>query len=690
MFKKLPLKVLEDYPSNPSIFRVFKTSHFKFNLLKTNFFIKYFIGLLLLITLLIGMQSPAFAQKKELSQSQQDFLDAYQAIKNNDRKAIAQYKRKLQNYPLYPYVLYHDYRRNLKDTPKHLIESFIKDNQNNYLGDALYRKWLVHLAKIGHWTTFLNAYTPQKNKNSQCYYIQALANRKQVETALKYAKPLWEDSLELSSACYPIDKILRKNNQLTGTMIWNRISLAMNKRKTKLAQKLSHDLSKKDQKMFSYWLKVYKKPSLVSKAMPSYLAPTIRKKIFTQGVKKLASRNAKLAKSSLDKYYKQYGLNRDQFLVLDKNIALRTAYRYGPQAKELLNEVNTNGYKSKETLRWQAQIAIKHSQWPDLLDAIELMETKDQDSKQWVYWKARALEATKQQTAANILYQKLAKQRNYYAFLAADRLNLPYQFNPNPIKKVKTEALIKKYPQLARIQELLAIDWMLSTKREWYHLLNKVDRNELQAVGVLANQWEQHAQAIRSMAKAKDWNALHLRFPTPYKEPVMQNAEKNNIDPAWVYGIMRRESAFSEDIKSPVGATGLMQIMPKTAKYMSQKIGSGNISYKKLTQAENNIELGSAYLNYLNGKYHGHKVLATASYNAGPSRVDRWVPKTGSIPADQWIDSIPFSETRDYVKAVLEYTTIFKSLLNQRYDRLKDVMPDIGNTPIQKTDPKHP
>ncbi|MCF6254590.1 MAG: transglycosylase SLT domain-containing protein [Thiomicrorhabdus sp.] len=630
------------------------------------------------------------AQNKSLTLSQQDFLNAYQAVLQGDRKAIARYKRQLKGYSLYPYVLYHDYRRNFKDTPKYLIKQFIADENNGYLSRKLYQKWLRHLAKIGYWTTYLEEYTPQKSLTLQCYNIQALANRDQLKTALKHAKPIWENSTGLSAACRPLDTLLRKNKQLTGTMVWNRISLAMNKRKISLAKTLSKDLSKKEQKMLQYWLKVYRQPALVAKPLPNFLSPPIRKKIFTQGVRYLASKNATLAKKSLDKYYKQYGLNRDQYLTLNRKIALRTAYRYAPQARALLNDVNTNGHKTEETLRWQAQIALKQSNWLDLLEAIELMPTKDQEKNQWVYWKARALEATQQIKPAHALYRKLANKRNYYAFLSADRLNLPYQFNPNPIKKVSTATLIKKYPELQRIQELLAIDWPLSTKREWYQLLNKVDKDELYVVGVLANQWEQHAQAIRSMSKAKKWNDLHLRFPTPYKEPVMQHAEKNNIDPAWIYGIMRRESAFSVDIKSPVGATGLMQIMPKTAKYMSKKIGSGNLSYKKLTQAENNIELGSAYLKYLNQKYQGNKVLATAAYNAGPNRVDHWISESHSLPADQWIDSITFSETRAYVKAVLEYTTLFKSLLTQKYERLSDVMPDIGGSPIQKTDPKHP
>ncbi|WP_019556345.1 transglycosylase SLT domain-containing protein [Thiomicrorhabdus arctica] len=639
---------------------------------------------------LISYQSNAFAANKTLSSQQQAFLDAYQSIKLNDRKAIAQYKVQLKGYPLYPYVLYHDYRLHLKNTPESLIKNFIKTYKKSYLSDSLYGKWLTHLAKNKQWKKFSRTYTPQKNQDSQCYNIQALSHTKQLNTALELAIPIWENSTSLSTACRPIDDLIRKHKRLTGSMIWKRIKLAMEKHKLSLAKTLSQDLSRKDQSMLNEWIKVYKNPRLISKPLPINVTPLVKKAIFTQGVRKLAAKDPALAQKSLDLYSKQYGLNRNQHNVLARKIALHTAYRSDPQAKTLLHQVNRNGSKNADSLRWQAQIAIKQSDWPGLLETIELMETVSQQSKQWLYWKARALEATQQFKESNDLYRMLARQRNYYAFMAADRLNLDYQFNPKPIKKLKTDELLKKYPGLLRIQELLAIDWPLSTRREWYHLLKKADKNELQAVAVLASQWKQHAQAIRSLAKAKSWDALNLRFPTPYKQPVMQNAKRNGIDAAWIYGIMRRESAFSKDIRSPVGATGLMQLMPKTAKYMSQKISSKNISYQKLTEAKNNIELGSAYLSYLSQKYSANKVLATAAYNAGPNRVDRWIPSKGTLAADQWIDSIPYTETRAYVKAVLEYTTIFNSLLNQRYTRLKDVMPDIGDQPILQSDPKHP
>lgn len=640
------------------------------------------LALLVISPLLLGLSTTSQGQvtQPQLSQAQQDYLDAYKAIKRNDRQAISEFKRKLKEYPLAIYLNYHDYRLHLKETPKERVLDFIKKNKDSYLSRKLYNHWLKYLATNHHWTTFLTHYSPQNDQNIQCLHIQALANRGKKAQAIKLAQPIWKNTLTLSKSCKPIDKLLRKNNKLTGSMIWHRIKLAMNKRKTKLAKKLSLDLSRKEQKMFSYWLIVYKEPELVAKPLPRSIAPIIKKEIFIQGIRKLASSNPKLANNSLEKFYKQYGFNKSAYEDLKRKVALRTAYKYAPQAWDFLKEVNDCECKTEESLRWQAQVALKQSDWGLLLASIDLMPEAMQKMDQWQYWKARALEATgdkKINVTANRIYRKLAKKRNYYGFLSADKQGLDYRFNPNPVEKQSTAYLINKYPELRRIAELIAIEWPVTANREWYHLLNRVDSDELQAIALLAHEWQQHAQAIRSLAKAKQWHALELRFPTPHKGPVMLHADKHKIDPAWIYGVMRRESAFSEDIKSPVGAVGLMQIMPKTAKYIGKKIGVDKGFYNNLTNAQNNIELGSAYLGYLSVKFKENKVMATAAYNAGPGRVYQWQPKGNSIAADQWIDAIPFTETRKYVKAVLEYMTIFHSVLNHRYDRLSDIMPPI-------------
>lgn len=630
-----------------------------------------------LFGLMLLFVNSSFASSN-LTPNQQTFLDAFQAVKVNDRQSISRYKAQLKEYELYPYILYHDYRLHFNSTPERLITQFIKDNQNNYLGDRLYTKWLHHLGKGKQWKAYLKHYQPQKSRDLQCYFARAQAQHNQLDSTLKSAQKLWVSDDYLSKACLPLAKVLRKHKKLTGSMIWERIHLAMQKRRTGLAKTLAKDLSTKERKMFNTWLSVYRNPQMTAKALPKEMSPVVKKRVFTQGIRRLARKQPDQAVQNLERFYQQYGLSNSQYLQLKRSIALSAAYRYKPQAEEILKAVNDNGGASKNSLRWQAQVALKSSNWQLLLETIELMSNEQQASNQWQYWKARALEATGSEQTALKIYRKLAKQRNYYAFLAADILKADYQFNPDPIKPIQSEQLIKKYPQLQRMQELLAIDWLTSAKREWYNLLAQLEADELHAVAILTNDWQQYSMAITTAAKAKKWNDLSVRFPTPHKTPVMQSADKHGVDPAWVYGVIRRESAFSPNIQSSAGAIGLMQLMPQTAKYIGRKIGIKRTPKSVLTQPKPNIELGSAYLAYLNKKYDGNKVLATASYNAGPKRVDSWIPQDHSLPADQWIDSIPFTETRGYVKAVLEYTTIFKSLLHKKYDRLRDVMPPIG------------
>lgn len=644
---------------------------------------KSFNSTALLLSLLAFLLTPVAAQSKEskLTVEQQAYIDAYEAIKRNDRQSIAKYKKQLKNYILYPYVLYHDYRVNIAHTPPRVIRHFINSNPDLYLSEKLRTHWLKHLAKKQHWKTYLANYKAQKSTSLQCHYFTAAfkhGSEKLKAEAVKQAQSVWQSLSSNPKACAPVERYLRNNKQFTAVMVWKRITLLIHKKRFKQAEALSKDLSTKDRKAVAHWIKIVRNPKLASQPIRE-ISGIVRKEAFMQATRYLASSNPTLAKQSLDRFAEQYGLNRAQYHDLERRIALRSAYRYKDEAKSLLLDVNKNGNRTEETLRWQAQIAIRESKWIDLLDTIDMMPKAEQNDRQWQYWKARALEARGDKKTAKKIYSRLATKRNYYGFLAADRIGSDYQFNPKPSKKTDPKVLLKKYPSLQRIKELIAIDWIRTAQVEWYHFLPKANANELGSIAVLADQWKQYPHAIRSLALAKEWDQVDLRFPTPHKTPVMQNAEKNEIEAAWIYGIIRRESAFNPTIRSSAGAVGLMQIMPKTAKYIGKQIGVKNTSVHALTEAKNNIQLGSAYMRYLSDKYNGNKVLATAAYNAGPHRVRQWTENLPQIDADQWVDAIPFTETRNYVKAVMEYTTVFNSLLHGKYNRLSDNMPRIGN-----------
>lgn len=641
----------------------------------------YYLFITYLITslLIISTAHATTLDRSKLTQDQRNFLHAYTAIQDRDRPLIAQYKKKLQNYPLLPYISYLDYLKNLNNTPTIAIVNFIKSHKNTHLANRLTLRWLNHLGKTKQWSLFLEHYDSNKHTSSNlsCYYVQAHIHKSKSYYNLGSLRDHWVTGRPLSKACQPIDTYIRNNQKLTGSMLWDNIILAVKKRQISFATLLSQDLSKKERGFYQAWLKIDKNPKLLAKGFPKDMPLRVKQAAFKQSIILLARKDPLLANQLLKKYAKPYNISLINVNELRRTISLRLAYRYKTEAKQFLYEVNQTE-ASKDTLRWQLQVALKNSDWLTILETYELLDPEYQIKNKWQYWKARALNETNKQDQAKIIFKDLAKKRNFYGFLSADILNLDYQFNPTSNDDIDIDYLLKKYSQLPRIKELIAINWKINANREWYHLLTHVKPDDLEAVNYLALEWEQYNIAIRGAAKAKDWNNINLRFPTPHKGPIMKAASQNEIDPAWIYAVMRRESAFAKNTLSPAGAIGLMQLMPKTAKYIGQKMGVNASIYRDLTNPKSNIKLGSAYLSYLYKKYDYNRIKATAAYNAGPSRVNQWIPKDRVIEADQWIDSIPFTETRRYVKAVMEYTIIFQSLLNQKYDRLEINMQPIG------------
>ncbi|WP_024850898.1 transglycosylase SLT domain-containing protein [Hydrogenovibrio kuenenii] len=617
--------------------------------------------------------------RTKLTPDQRKFLNAYEAIKANDRPLIAVYKKELQNYILYPYLSYLDFRYHFKSTPESQIAQFIRSYPDHTLTPFLIKHYLEYLGSTHQSRRYLKYFNIRKQSSTelQCYYFDARIRLGQTDAILDKGAQFWESQESLPRACRLLNKTLHSKKRITGSMVWQRIELNMRKGHLKQAKRLSRELSPQGRKTLNFWVKTYRKPQLINRKMPSYVPAVIRKPIFKQGVRRISYSNPKLALSTLKLRADQYGLNHLEKQKLSRQISLRFAYKYLPEAQDYLKNLD-QAVQSEKVMNWRLQLAIRESNWVNYLDLYDLLPNDMQQQNRWLYWKARSYEALNEFKQAKPIYQNLAKERNFYGFMSADKLHQPYQFNPAPDKSFNMDKLIKKYPQLSAIKELIAIHWSLSLRRAWYHLLKRIEPDDIEAVANYMSEGQQHHLAIQTIAKAKMWDDLDLRFPTPYKKPVLNAAKKHTIDPAWVYGVMRRESAFSPTISSHAGAVGLMQILPNTARYIGRKLGFKRKQYTQLTNAESNIQLGSAYLNYLDDKYDGNRILATAAYNAGPDRVDTWIPKNSKMSADQWIDTIPFTETRDYVKAVMEYTTIFKSVLSKHYDRLENFMKPIG------------
>ena len=264
------------------------------------------------------------------------------------------------------------------------------------------------------------------------------------------------------------------------------------------------------------------------------------------------------------------------------------------------------------------------------------------------------------------MYQPLARERDFYGFLAADHSQQPYYLNHQPVKvssrilsKLRNTAAIK------RALELDALEDVTESRREWYHLSDSLSREELLAQARLAYELGWYFPAIRTMSKARYWDDLEIRFPMAHKNNFLTQAKTRNINTSWMFAVTRQESAFMVQAKSHVGAMGLMQLMPATAKETAQRYGIPLSTPRSAVIPSINIQLGAAYLSQVLNQFKGNRILASAAYNAGPGRVRQWLRDAKHLPYDVWVETIPFAETPSYVQNVLTYSVIYGEKLQQ-------------------------
>ena len=297
----------------------------------------------------------------------------------------------------------------------------------------------------------------------------------------------------------------------------------------------------------------------------------------------------------------------------------------------------------------------------------------------WRYWQARAQEKTGDTTLALKTYTALANEHNYHGFLAADHLSLPYALDGTPISRDSKELeALSKIPAVDRAHELYLLGMIVDARREWHAVTETLSPRQLELAAVLASSWGWHDRAILTAGRARHFSDLQLRFPIVFEKQVLQNARRNSIDPAWVFSILRQESAYMTDARSHAGALGLMQLMPRTARVEAKRLKLSLRNKHEILNVDKNIRLGTAHLKRVLEIHNGHMPLATAAYNAGSFRVRSWLPSAGNLPADIWIETVPFKETRNYVKKILATTAIFEKHLQKPVTPLKTRMPEIS------------
>lgn len=607
-----------------------------------------------------------------LAQQRERFLAAEKALRLRHRAEFQRILPTLTEYPLYPYLQYQYLKTRLHKTPAEELSTFLEQYQDVPVAKSLRKKLLRELARKGRWQQFLEFYAPTKNVRLQCQQLYALIRTGQVEAAYPGIKKIWLTGRSQPRTCNRVFRHWKAAGELTTELVWQRLALSLENGRRTLARYLVRSLPVKEQKLARLWIKLHRKPQLLSRYQQRIaksqhpMAP----RLFLNVVKRLAQRAPqKAAEVWLDPETQHMAAEKDQFAVL-KKIAVTLARRQLPGAESWFSII-PDQYLNDSAREWRVRAALRQAQWPEALVALNALSPDQQASDRWQFWRARVNEELGNSTTAMTHFTSLAKNRSFYGFLAADRLGQPYAITDRP-HETSAGTLFKIGQQAAvqRAHEFVRLNRMVDARREWHTATRQMTNDERVDAAKLVQLWGWAEQSILTMASTDQRDDLSLRFPLLYQQQVMNYSRREEINPAWTYGVIRRESAFVQDARSPVGAVGLMQLMPATAKYVSRNMPKKYRGRGKLTQADTNLALGTRYLRKMLKRFAGQTVLATAAYNAGEHRIMRWLPEENTLDAERWIENIPFRETREYVTSVLAFTIIYADRLGFEQKRL--------------------
>ncbi len=331
------------------------------------------------------------------------------------------------------------------------------------------------------------------------------------------------------------------------------------------------------------------------------------------------------------------------------------------------------------TRAWRVRVALTSGDWHKVLSALDALTPEQQRDTRWRYWRARALARLGRKDEARELFQTLADDADYYGFLSADWLNQPYAICPLDLAgDAASEKRLLANPGLARAFELHALDMLPLARREWNQAMRGFDRDDRRLAADLATRRGWYDRAVFTFSSGSNLRLYQQRFPLGRQQQLVDAARDNQLDPAWAYAILRAESAWVSDAHSGADARGLMQLLPSTGAHVAHELGDTWHGAASLYDADTNIRLGTRYLSEMAARYQGSPWLASAAYNAGADKVDAWLDTHRQLPPDVFIDTMPYHETRAYVRRVLAFSVLYDWRLNQKTVPLAARMPRYG------------
>jgi len=630
------------------------------------YWLRFALTLMSLPVMLASMGAvPADISPNVQQTARDDYGNATQAIRRGGWTEYEQLRSGLDNYPLAVYLDYYKLSGRPQRVRPAEARRFVDLSRDTPLPNRFLAVYLTRAGEDRRWKDFLSVMPDEPNSiELKCYYFRAKLGTGDTLAAWEGAQRLWNHGESRPKQCDPLFSAWLKADKLSDEIVWQRMLKAFEARErslmTYVARKGSAQLSPWSDKLMA----VYRQPDRIrGQSLPA--SSPYSSDIASYGLAYLARYNPEKALVFWQQYQAQLSFNEAQVYRVDHAIALRSLIARTEAHQSWLASTLARLADDKLVeirLRW----ALAEQDWAALLGTLPLLSEPRAGENVWRYWHAIAREQLGDAGEAREELLSIAGERSYYSFLAADRLGEPYAFNNKAqmttLPLVRQQP-IEQMPVVMRVEELYFHEQPQLAHSEWFKVLEDSDGPTQEGLASYASGQGWYRMAIDGANKAKAWDRLDLRFPTPYQDTFEHYASLQKVPSTELMAIARRESAFFPAAQSPVGARGLMQLMPATGKQVASSLGKPH-SRSDLYEVEHNVLLGSAYYRQLLDRFNGNRVFALAAYNAGPHRVDRWRSKTGeSVPVEIWVETIPYRETRNYVQAVLSYNVVFHHLL---------------------------
>lgn len=644
------------------------------------------LTLISLLGTLCGLPALAQGATPGLSASDAVILEMRDAFNKGQSTRLTELLPLAQGHVLAPWAAYWELRARLETAAPEEIDSYLKRFAGTYQEDRLRNDWLLLLGKNRDWSRFvLEApnFRMKDDREVRCYTLAMEHILARVDMSQE-AQSLWLAQRNNDEGCAFAVQTHHDSQLLSDRDLWQKVRAALELRRMPSARQAFDMVAPQ---AGAQWTALNSKPEkFLTRSTLSNQRQA--QELVVLALIRLAQTEPRRAAELLANRW-QHHLGQNQRDWAWAAIGTQAAQKLSEDALGFFANSRPAAMQD-EQLGWYARAALRQGDWARVLSAIEAMTSDAASEATWVYWRARAMlalantEPVRQQ--ARQLLQSVAGVQGFYELLALEELGLP--ITPPPLPEpltVAEKASARANPGLQRALAAIVIGLRSEGVREWNYSANLhtpggMGDRELLAAADLACQHEVWDRCINTSERTKNVIDLRQRFPMPHKQAVLTRTGEIGLDPAYVYGLIRQESRFIMDARSGVGASGLMQVMPATARWTAKKIGLTSFKPHQITERDTNIAIGTGYLKLVLDDFSGSMPMAAAAYNAGPGRPRAWRGQTGApvLEAAIWAENVPFNETRDYVKKVLANTTIYAAMLSGQTQSLKARLGQVG------------